>query len=333
MWHTRALTPVSVFSRKHWHAVLRAGLLFSTDPCSLISKREEPLWNLLASASCVHYSRQGKLGYKPKGNTPDGRSLFTRSEQDCVRAIWWLHLMLYLLWLWQTMSRAADVSQVLMMNMWGIQTFSSLFEKILPFACAACEQFSALRVLPATALPEELPRFCHVVYYCFPFSCFLGPVPIVELLLSDLLRGKRRGASTSHTNGQPQASQIGLWSAGVWWLAVIEIPEPTFLSWCYHPGVRDICHGCMLSTCRKSLAMTRKQGAGDRTHLREDNIYLDAFIQILVCSLLWVKMRRGTPDLFGIPTQSSCTTRGVKRNVMEEALGGGCGLVTLSCKY
>lgn len=109
-----------------------------------------------------------------------------------------------------------------MMNTWGIWTFSNLFEKILPFACTACEQFS-LRVLPAAPLPEELPHFCHLLYYCFPFSCSLSPVPILELLPSDLLCGERRGTSTSHTNGQPQASQIGLWNACVWWLAIIEI--------------------------------------------------------------------------------------------------------------
>lgn len=56
----------------------------------------------------------------------------------------------------------------------------------------------------------------------------------------------------------------------------------------------------------KAGPSARKQRAGDRKQLRQRNVYLEAFIKILVC-----KKTRENPKL-NIHAQSSCTTRQIR---------------------
>lgn len=164
-------------------------------------------------------------------------------------------------------SQVADVPQVLMMNAWGIWTFSKLFfEKVLPFACTAHKQFSSLLVLPAIPCQKN-----GSIFAIFCTTAFLSPVlrhgghvllvlfPILELLLLDLLCGIRRDFPL-YANCQPCWPRIGLWNAAVWWLAIVKIryPEITFLSQCYHQDARYIRNGGMLNTWRKSWAICKK---------------------------------------------------------------------------
>lgn len=76
------------------------------------------------------------------------------------------------------------------------------------------------------------------------------------------------------------------------------------------------------------LEENSKKATGRRwEQLRSDYIHLEAFIRMTVFFILRVKMRRGKPEPSSIYIQSSCSASEARGNVMEEALGGGHGLV------